>query len=650
MLARLGIDTVEQLVSFYPREYNYPKRVSVRSLPNLEGETVVVRGQISSVPVVDRRRPKMSLLKCMLTDATGTVQCVWFNQPYLRQKLVRGKTVTVKGRYSRRYQTLAVEQQDLTAGVPPAIEPVYPLTEGLSNTALRTIIANALADYRANDRLPRSFRRRYGLIDLQQALLAVHCPGSGEELEQGLYRLKFEELFIYQLTFRYWRQLKLAGYGIAHCHHPPLHRLEAAFGFSLTPDQVQAIEQIGADMSKPAPMHRLLQGDVGSGKTAVAAYALVCSALSGRKGVMMAPTEILARQHYQTLKPLATQFSLPLVLLTGTISPARRRELLKLIAQPGGMIVVGTHAVFQADVKINQQSLVVTDEQHRFGVRQRLALVNKGINPDVLVMSATPIPRTLAMSIYGDLDITALKTKPPGRREVLTRIVPNSRRRDVLDFITKQMAAGNCGYIVCPLIEQSEAIEAVSVDEYYAMLLRELPEWVNMEMLHGRMDSAAKERAIRQLRDGEIQLLVATTVVEVGVDVPAATFIVVENSERYGLAQLHQLRGRVGRSGHQAWCFLISPPAEISRLRVMAETNDGFKIAQADLEQRGAGQYLGVRQHGFNEFKIANPWQDRKILEIARQAVEEVLPNLSAEDSWQPVHHLVMKNIDKIKS
>lgn len=650
MLAKLGIETVADLVTYYPREYLSLRLVPVGRLAEVDGETVVVRGKIISPPVIDRRRPKMTLLKCQLADGSGSVQCVWFNQPYLQRQLTRGRLITVTGRYSARYRTLAVDKLDLAGNEPPGIEPIYRLTEGLSNAAMRTIVANALKGYQAEDLLPQPFRSRYRLMELGQALQAVHCPQNCQQLEQGRYRLKFEELFLYQLTFRYWRQLRRAGQGHAHKHLPSPKQLEEIFGFKLTPDQIQAMEEIGADMAKPAPMHRLLQGDVGSGKTAVAAYALLCAGLNGCKGVLMAPTEILARQHYHTLKPVADYHSLPLVLFTGGVTTARRSEILERLGGPGELLVVGTHALFQQKVQIEQLSLVVTDEQHRFGVQQRLALASKGANPDVLAMSATPIPRTLAMSMYGDLDITTLKAKPPGRLAVKTCIVANSRRGKVLEFITSQLAHGNCGYIVCPLIEQSNNIDAFSVDEYHSMLQRELPSWVKIEVLHGRMDSEAKEQAMERLKQRQAHLLLATTVVEVGVDVPGATFIVIENSERYGLAQLHQLRGRVGRSGHQGWCFLMSPPAEISRLRVLERSNDGFEIAQADLELRGPGQYLGVRQHGLNEMKIASPWRDTRIVEKARQAVDEVLPQLTVDETWQPIQRLVVKNIEKLKS
>ncbi len=649
MLSRLGIESIEDLISYYPREYHAPEFVSIQQLPEKEGQPVVIRGKVATTPMLDRR-PGLTMLKIALSDQTGSVTCVWFNQPYLQQRLKRGRPVTLTGRYSSRFASFNVEQQDLDGNVPPKIQPRYPLTEGLTNRAMERIMVNALKTYQAPELLPEQFRQQHQLWEVNRALQAVHLPENEQQLEQGLRRLKFEELFVYQLTFRRWRQIKKSTRGHQHQQQPALKRLEAVLGFSMTDDQCRAIEEITRDMASPWPMNRLLQGDVGSGKTAVAAYGLLVAALSGWKGVLMAPTEILARQHLQTLTPVAAEFDVPVALMTGSLGQKQRAEVAEKIGKPGGMIVVGTHATFQQDVHFQDLSLVITDEQHRFGVQQRLALAAKGSNADVLIMSATPIPRTLAMSVYGDLDITTLQHKPIGRREVKTKIVEESQRRQVFDFITDKMQQGGAGYIVCPLIEQSEKIIAASVEEYQQLLHKHLPSWVGIEVVHGRMDAESKEQAVQRIRSGQSQLMLATTVVEVGVDIPSANFIVIENSERYGLAQLHQLRGRVGRSGQQSWCFLISPPGEVERLKVLERTTDGFEIARADLELRGPGQYLGVRQHGLNEFKVAEPWRDGEILDQSRRAAEEVLPVLATQPQWRKIEEIVTANIATLKS
>ncbi|MDD3074787.1 MAG: ATP-dependent DNA helicase RecG, partial [Eubacteriales bacterium] len=415
------------------------------------------------------------------------------------------------------------------------------------------------------------------------------------------------------------------------------------------PDQLKAIAEIGQDMQRDVPMNRLLQGDVGSGKTAVAAHALFTSALNGYKAVLMVPTEIVARQHFNSLMRVAEGHEFRVHLLTGSTKKVQRQIIQGDLVGPGGVILVGTHAVFQAEVQIEELALVVTDEQHRFGVQQRMALSEKGNNPHVLAMSATPIPRTLAMTLYGDLDISTIAHKPPGRKEIKTRIVNTSQRQRVFDFLRQEMARGNSGYIICPLIEESEEISAISLQEYEDILATGLP-GCKYGVLHGRLTGAEKDKIIADLKHGSLHFLLATTVVEVGVDIGNATFIVIENSERYGLAQLHQLRGRVGRRDLQSYCFLMAEGRETERLKILEQTNDGFAVAVADMQIRGSGQFLGQRQHGINEFRLADVVRDGRIAHVSRMAAQEVLEQVDKDPAWKIVDNQIKEKIANLKS
>ena len=647
-LERLGIFSVSDLVHHYPRDYQRRQQVRIGDLPHYAGETVIVCGRVLDQPRELRR--KVTVLTARIADSTGSVRCTWFNQSYLKSQLLPGTALTVAGKYSREYRNIVVEEYKF-GGPLPEILPLYSLTEGISNQTLAGLIRRGLEEHDEPEIFPADFRSKYRLFAAQQALNIAHCPTGEQELAQALETIKFTELFLYQLSFLYWRNLRERQKGYAHRLRPELlGELEAAFGFKFTPDQAQAIAEIERDLLRPQPMNRLLQGDVGSGKTAVAAHALITSALNGYKAVLMVPTEIVARQHFSTLHIAAKNYPFSLHLLTGSTKKTDRDVIQASLQAAGGVILVGTHAVFQEGVKIDGLALVVTDEQHRFGVQQRFALTEKGENPHVLAMSATPIPRTMAMTIYGDLDVSTLQNKPKGRREIKTYVIPDRSREKVFAFISREMDKGNSGYIVCPLIEESDKINALSLEKYQEVLARGLPRRHKFGVLHGRLTGEEKERIISLFQEGEIQLLLATTVVEVGVDVADATFVVVENSERFGLAQLHQLRGRVGRRDKQSYCFLISSGGETERLKILEQTNDGFAVALADLKIRGSGQFLGSRQHGVNEFRLADVILDAEIAIRARRAAAEATVKLAHDPEWQRVLEIVMKNIANLKS
>jgi ATP-dependent DNA helicase RecG len=648
-LARLGIFTVTDLAHHYPRGYQKRNLVAINRLWGQPGEMVMVRGAIIDAPS-ERGNRNVKVLSATIADGTGHVRCTWFNQSYLKGKLRLGQKIMVAGKFTPQYRNIVVEEFSLD-GELPEIQAQYNLTEGISNSVMAALIRRALEEYREEELFPLFFRERYALLHEKKALAEIHCPQSSETLKQARYTLKFRELFLYQLSFIYWRRLRRQVQTFALKPRPELlARLEATWGFKFTADQARATAEIQADLGQEQPMNRLLQGDVGSGKTAVAGHALFTCALNGYKAVLMAPTEVVASQHFSTLEPAARSLNVSLRLLTGSSKKREREELDEVLQDRGGLILVGTHAVFQDRVQIRDLALVVTDEQHRFGVGQRFSLAQKGDSPHVLVMSATPIPRTLAMSLYGDLDVSTLRTKPGGRKPVKTYVVHSSRRQKVLDFISREMVRGNVGYIICPLIEESDKVSALSLAEYQEILTRGLPDWCRYGVLHGRMSGAEKEAMVQSLKEGKIHLLLATTVVEVGVDVGNATFIVVENSERFGLAQLHQLRGRVGRRQNQGYCFLLTDGQETERLKILEESNDGMAVAMADLKLRGSGQFLGQRQHGLNEFRLADVLRDGQIAKVSRAAAQEVCSQLENEPDWRKVYDLVMTNIGNLKS
>ena len=648
LLARLGIFTCQDLVQHYPRDYSRRQLVQISQLPEFSGETVIISGKIVGMPREIRRR--VSILNVTVADSTGFIRCTWFNQGYLKDKLLPGKDITVAGKYSPDYGGNIVAEEFSLQGTLAEIQPLYSLTEGISNQVMAKIIGQVLAEHIEDELFPEDFRKKYQLMSNRETLQTLHFSGNRPDLDRALYTGKFSELFLYQLSFMYWRQAKMQRRGYAHKEIPGLlQALESGFGFKFYPDQLKAIAEIGQDMQRDVPMNRLLQGDVGSGKTAVAAHALFTSALNGYKAVLMVPTEIVARQHYNSLMQVAEGFEFRVHLLTGSTKKVLRQIIQGDLVGPGGVILVGTHAVFQAEVQIEELALVVTDEQHRFGVQQRMALSEKGNNPHVLAMSATPIPRTLAMTLYGDLDISTIAHKPPGRKEIKTKIVNTCQRQRVFEFLRQEMARGNSGYIICPLIEESEEISAISLQEYEDILATGLP-GCKYGVLHGRLTGAEKDKIIADLKRGSLHFLLATTVVEVGVDIGNATFIVIENSERYGLAQLHQLRGRVGRRDLQSYCFLMAEGRETERLKILEQTNDGFAVAVADMQIRGSGQFLGQRQHGINEFRLADVVRDGRIAQVSRMAAQEVLEQVDKDPAWKIVDNQIKEKIANLKS
>lgn len=628
-MARLGIQTVKDLLYHFPRRYedrqHLPGLGTVRPTAG-----VTVMGQVTWWEESKSRRG-LHVLRAGLRDATGSLVAVWFNQKFLVPKMHPGRWLVVTGKVQagRPGLEILVSEYEFVAGddslAAKRIVPFYPATAGVSQRLLRELIFTVLQEYAAAipDSLPQEIRERHNFPALSQALWHIHFPPDQLSWQRARQRLAFEEFFILQLALA-WHRRRVNSYlrGIQHRPDGELgQKFWASLPFTLTPAQQRVWAEIVRDMESPSPMTRLIQGDVGSGKTVLAAAALIKCVAGAYQGAMMAPTEILAEQHWQELYRLLTPLGIRVDLLTGSLSPATREATLQSLASGQTQVVVGTHALIQKDVEFRALGLAVTDEQHRFGVQQRSRLAAKGYRPDVLAMTATPIPRTLALTLYGDMDLSVIDELPPGRQEIITRYVPPRQRSRMYEFIRQEASHGHQAYVVCPLIEESEVVEVQAVTNLYEELRQIFPH-LTLGLLHGRLRSGEKERIMESFTSGETDILVATPVIEVGVNVPNATVMVIEGAERFGLSQLHQLRGRTGRGTAQSYCFLLgslNSPEARQRIKIMTSTTDGFAIAEEDLRLRGPGEFFGTRQHGLPEFKVADLLDDYPLLEAAKR-------------------------------
>ncbi|KHO62601.1 ATP-dependent DNA helicase RecG [Thermoanaerobacter sp. YS13] len=632
LLKKLGINTVEDLLFYFPKDYE--NRSDILKIEDLKvGEKQTFRGYIAGSPR-EIKTSKVIITKVPVKDGTGAVELVWYNQPYIKNNFKIGEEYIINGKLQFKYGQLIVENPVLEKSEDfrlntGRIVPIYGLTEGLTQNAIRKIMFNAFKDYvqEVEEFFDEEFLFEKGLMDIKNALININFPQNEAYLEQAKYRFKYQELFLLQMALFLMKRSVKGKKGIKF-ERVELKPFLMGLPFKLTSAQIKVLKEIIADMNSHKVMNRLVQGDVGSGKTVVAACSMYIAVKNGYQVAMMAPTEILAKQHYYTLKELFRNTDIKIGLLSGSISPSNKKEVLEKIKNGDYDIVVGTHALIEDDVIFKNLGLCITDEQHRFGVRQRALLTQKGENPDVLVMTATPIPRTLALILYGDLDISIIDQLPPGRKKVKTYVISSSVRKKAYEFAMKEVKNGRQVYVVCPLIEESDKINAMSAEIVYREIYKDAFKEAKVGLLHGKMEDSDKEKVMEEFANGEIDILVSTTVIEVGVNVPNATVMIVENAERFGLAQLHQLRGRVGRSEFQSYCILISySNSDIAkkRLGVLAQTSDGFKIAEKDLEIRGPGEFLGLRQHGLPEFKIANIFEDIDIIKTVQKDVEELL-------------------------
>ena len=633
-----GIRSVRDLVMFLPRDYR--DLTQTKPLSELRpGDTAAVRVRVAG-EAAQRRARRLVITKVFVTDGTDTIAAVWYNQPWLKDQLTQGREMLLYGRCEARGGSVQLSSPTIESE--GGILPVYRAVAGIPPRALAQCMKAALAacEGQWQDELPERIRRKYGLCERNFAMRNAHFPDSREALEAARRRIAFEELLLYQTALSLTGSTGEAGVQI----DIPDARLDEFWQktpFPPTGAQRRVLQETAADMRSPRAMARMVQGDVGSGKTAVAFGAIYLACMGGYQAALMAPTEVLAGQHYQGAQALLEPLGLRVGLLTGSMTQKQHRLAHEAIASGEWDVIIGTHALITESVTYKSLGLTVTDEQHRFGVRQRTMLEKKGAKPNVLVMSATPIPRSLSLILYGDLDISVIDEMPPGRKAVRTRIVPEAKRQDMYAFLRREAQNGRQIYIVCPLVEESEAVDALPAEQVYENLRTQALKDLRIELVHGRMKPADKEAALEKFRCGECDVLVSTTVIEVGVNVPNATVMVIENAERFGLAQLHQLRGRVGRGSAESWCFLMAEPNE--RLRFLASTSDGFKIAQKDMELRGPGDLFGTRQSGAITLGVGSLAGDTQLLKTVHNEARALLKAPDSEDA-QAVIRLAKEN------
>lgn len=636
LFQKIGITTAEELLRYYPRTYDiYEEPVEIASAE--EDKTVSIRATIATGIYINQIR-NLQVLTTTVADASGRLPVAWFNAPYLRGTLKKGSVFILRGKIIRKKGRPQMEHPEIFTPaayeeIIHSMQPVYGLTKGLSNKMI-TKLVHQILDTRPlhGEYLPEEIRERYQLADANYAIRTVHFPKNMQELLTARKRLVFDEFLLFVLAIQLLKE-KTEEAPNTFPMKPVWTTEEIIEGlpYDLTGAQKNVWHEIERDLSGHKLMSRLVQGDVGSGKTVIAFLAMVLSAENGFQSALMVPTEVLANQHYEGFLRLMEEQNIASchpVLLTGSTTARQKREIYQKIADGEVNVIIGTHALIQEKVEYKNLGLVITDEQHRFGVRQREALTTRGNPPHVLVMSATPIPRTLAIILYGDLDISIIDEFPAKRLPIKNCVVGTSYRPKAYSFIEKQVQMGRQAYVICPMVEESEGLEAENVTDYARKLQEILPGEIKVEILHGKMKPKEKNRIMEAFASGEIQVLVSTTVVEVGVNVPNATVMMVENAERFGLAQLHQLRGRVGRGEHQSYCIFIQGNNEENtskRLKILNESNDGFYIAGEDLKLRGPGDLFGIRQSGLMEFKIGDIYNDAGILKNASEAAGEIL-------------------------
>lgn len=636
LFQKIGITTAEELLRYYPRTYDiYEEPVEIASAE--EDKTVSIRATIATGIYINQIR-NLQVLTTTVADASGRLPVAWFNAPYLRGTLKKGSVFILRGKIIRKKGRPQMEHPEIFTPaayeeIIHSMQPVYGLTKGLSNKMI-TKLVHQILDTRPlhGEYLPEEIRERYQLADANYAIRTIHFPKNMQELLTARKRLVFDEFLLFVLAIQLLKE-KTEEAPNTFPMKPVWTTEEIIEGlpYDLTGAQKNVWHEIERDLSGHKLMSRLVQGDVGSGKTVIAFLAMVLSAENGFQSALMVPTEVLANQHYEGFLRLMEEQNIASchpVLLTGSTTARQKREIYRKIADGEVNVIIGTHALIQEKVEYKNLGLVITDEQHRFGVRQREALTTRGNPPHVLVMSATPIPRTLAIILYGDLDISIIDELPAKRLPIKNCVVGTSYRPKAYSFIEKQVQMGRQAYVICPMVEESEGLEAENVTDYARKLQEVLPGEIKVEILHGKMKPKEKNRIMEAFASGEIQVLVSTTVVEVGVNVPNATVMMVENAERFGLAQLHQLRGRVGRGEHQSYCIFIQGNNEENtskRLKILNESNDGFYIAGEDLKLRGPGDLFGIRQSGLMEFKIGDIYNDAGILKNASEAAGEIL-------------------------
>ncbi len=657
LFAKMGVYTVGDILLHFPRTYiRYPKMEPIDEISSLTEENHAIVAQVRTAPVVKSTR-RMQLTLLTIGSVGHKMQLIWYRQPYIRNNLkvnqyyvFYGKVAIKEGKYVME-QPVIYEPQAYTQ-MEDMLFPVYSLTGGVSNNLMIKTIRQALADKdMLYDYLPADVREKYALCEYNYAVKQIHFPDSFDTLIEARKRLVFDEFFLFILGMQYQKEQKKRESNAFSFQEPEI--IQDCIGklpYELTGAQKRALDDVIHDMQSPYVMQRLIQGDVGSGKTIVAFLAMAWTAASGYQSAIMAPTEVLARQHYESYCQMSEQFGLhfPIVLLTGSMTAKEKRLAYQTLDEEKDAMVIGTHALIQEKAIYSNLALVITDEQHRFGVRQRETFAEKGRRPHILVMSATPIPRTLAIILYGDLDISVIDEVPARRLPIKNCVVNTGYRPKAYAFIEEQVRAGHQAYIICPLVEGSENMEGENVTDYAGKVKSELPSDIEVGVLHGKMKNDKKNEIMNLFAQNKVQVLVSTTVVEVGVNVPNATVMMIENADRFGLAQLHQLRGRVGRGDAQSYCIMINTSQSKNakkRLEILNQSNDGFKIASEDLRLRGPGDFFGIRQSGDLAFQLADIYQDAPVLQQASEAVASILdedPDLAMES-----HAILQRKMDQ---
>ena len=642
---KAGIYTIGDLIRYFPRGYDvYEEPVPISELE--EGKTMTVTGSIYGRIQVGGS-PKMQITTVYLKDISGTLKVIWFRMPFLRNTLAKAGTITLRGRVIRKKEGLVMEHPEVFCPASKydlkqdTLQPIYPLVTGLTNHAVMKAVRQVLEECDVGEGiLPKDMVREYQLSDYRRAIYGIHFPKDKEEFYHARKRLVFEEFMLFILSLRMLKESEERVLN-PYCFRkqPQIEKFLNSLPFELTDAQKTVWREIKNDMTGIHVMSRLVQGDVGSGKTIVALLAMMYTGLNGYQAAMMAPTEVLARQHFENINHMLQEYeiSLKVGLLTGSMTARQKRMVYEAVEAGEIQLVIGTHALIQEKVIYKNLALVVTDEQHRFGVKQRESLANKGVSPHILVMSATPIPRTLAIIVYGDLDISVINELPKNRLPIKNCVVDTGYRNTAYRFIKNQIAQGRQCYVICPMVEESETLEVENVTDYTENLQEIMGVNIKVQCLHGKMKQSQKDEIMEAFSKNEIQVLVSTTVIEVGIDVPNSTVMLIENAERFGLAQLHQLRGRVGRGKYQSYCIFMSASKSKEtkeRLDILNKSNDGFFIASEDLRLRGPGDLFGIRQSGILDFKLGDVFQDSQVLQQASEVANLILeedPQLEKE-------------------
>ena len=644
LLNKIGISNSNDLVHYYPFRYDDIKRSNIDDLE--QDDRIIIDGIIETVPTLFHFNRKLDKMTFKLNIGSKLLNVSIFNRGFLKSKLLIGTKITIIGKYDKKHNMAVASELRFGLLTLEVIEPIYHITYGLTGRQLNNLISNFLDELDCVDYLPDYLKEKYNFYDINKCIYNVHKPLNLNELKKSVNRLKYEELFYFMLKMNYLKMNKNNKIGLKrNVDFEKVQELINELPFKLTIDQEKAIKDIYNDLMSKNRMNRLLQGDVGSGKTIVAFISMFINYLSGYQSALMAPTEILAIQHYNNIKNIFKNYDIKIELLTGKLKVSEKKKIYKKLENNEVDIIIGTHALISEDVKYNNLGLVITDEQHRFGVNQRGNLKNKGITPDILYMSATPIPRTYALTLYGDMTISSIKTMPSGRKEIKTILKLEKDIKDVLTIMYEELKLKHQVYVIAPLIESSDKIDLKNIDEIKENLEKAFGKIYNIGVLHGKMENKEKDEIMEKFKSNEIQILISTTVIEVGVDVKNATCMVIFDAFRFGLSQLHQLRGRVGRNDLQSYCVLVSN-RDTERLKILVSTNDGFKISEEDFLLRGSGELFGYKQSGDMNFSIADLKKDFKILLKAKEDSEEFLEKYFNIEKYSYIKEKIISTMD----